>query len=1129
MQMIFFFYGLAFLVMGIVIFLMPKKNDLLGLSEDLWLVGLFGLLHGTNEWVDLFILRGSPFNVPVLTTLGALLLPLSFAPLLHFGVRTLFRGTRSFRSLRHLWMLPLVGWAAACFLTHGFLTPGILARYFICLPGAFLTAAGLSQTVFKADKERLPGTVFGGAISAAVFFVFYGVLSGLVVPKAGFLPASLINYPNFIQAVGVPVQFFRMICACLLAFSFFALTGIYAFNPVKNRVVRRGGIRRKITLWLSGMVFAVFILFSVSGYQLVSQMREQTIGESLEGAAKLISVSIASLIRKEMEELRIYFNDPEWKEFLAERNARPELSSPRAREDLFKAMDQKWADPSATELEQYLSRPMISRLKNYTNTEERLVEILLTDRYGGLVASSEKTTDFFQGDESWWKDTFDDGKGRETVQDAAWDASSGTMSVDLAVPVRDAEGGVIGIAKQVMKLQALFKYLQDYHIGKTGHAVLVNASGDILFHQGIEPLSRKFYGQKEFEILLRSGKKRGILVEPHGHKGEIFAAFAKVDSPILEANGVHWYVFVDQSKEEILAPLWKIWLILGAAGGVFFLIFLWITHLLASRLAEPLRQLTFAAREVQNGNWEYVLDVHSSDEIQELAESFRFMVQHLRERQSELLRSKEEIEALSQGLERKVEERTKELSESQRATMNILEDLSETNEQLKKFTEELTRAKNEIEAKSRELQRSEEFLKNTGQMAKVGGWELDLRTQAISWTDETYRIHELEVGSTQSLEDAIHCYAPESLPVLQEALRKCSTTGEPFDLELEFITARTKRRIWVRSIGQALREEGKIVKLWGTFQDIDLRKRAELALKRQADELEIQSWGLHKANDGIRALYQELEVKNADLAKLSRLKDDFVSIVAHELRNPLGVVREAAALILDGLVGPVSEEQKKYIEIIRHTGDRLIHITTDLLDLAKIEAGKIIVNYEPMDLLSLVRQSCEGIALRANKKGLTVSQDFQGEKLEIMGDFDKLSQVMINLLSNAFKFTEKGGITVEVRDLGEEVRCAVKDTGPGIAPENLARLFSKFEQFGKPTASSEKGSGLGLVISKSIVEAHGGRIWAESEPGQGTAFIFTLPKKPKRKQKLGEILVEEKALSPEQSAEALRKQNGAKA
>jgi signal transduction histidine kinase len=294
-------------------------------------------------------------------------------------------------------------------------------------------------------------------------------------------------------------------------------------------------------------------------------------------------------------------------------------------------------------------------------------------------------------------------------------------------------------------------------------------------------------------------------------------------------------------------------------------------------------------------------------------------------------------------------------------------------------------------------------------------------------------------------------------------------------------------------------------------------------ITKAKEELETQSWGLQKANDGIKALYQEMEIKNQQLEKLSQLKDDFVSIVAHELRNPLGVLREAAALILDGLMGPVVEKQKTYLEIIQRTADRLIRVTTDLLDLAKIEAGKIVVNFESMDLLSLAKQACEGISLRTQKKGLTISEDFPEGKLEISGDFDKLSQVMINLLTNALKFTDKGGITVEIRDLGEEVRCAVKDTGRGISKEDLSRLFSKFEQFGNSSPSAEKGSGLGLVISKSIVEAHGGRIWAESEPGKGSSFIFTLPKK-QRKKKLGEILLDEKTLTPEKLSEALRKQ-----
>ena len=201
---------------------------------------------------------------------------------------------------------------------------------------------------------------------------------------------------------------------------------------------------------------------------------------------------------------------------------------------------------------------------------------------------------------------------------------------------------------------------------------------------------------------------------------------------------------------------------------------------------------------------------------------------------------------------------------------------------------------------------------------------------------------------------------------------------------------------------------------------------------------------------------------------------------------------QAIAAML-GLAGPVAEEQKKYIEIIRRTGDRLIRIANDLLDLAKIEAGKIVINYEPMDFLSLVRQCSEGIALRAHKKGLTVSEDFPGAKLEILGDFDKLSQVMINLLGNAFKFTSKGFIEISVLEEETTVKCSVKDTGIGIAHKDLPRLFSKFDQIGKPSASGMKGTGLGLVISKEIILAHHGKIWAESELGRGSTFHFILP------------------------------------
>ena len=597
------------------------------------------------------------------------------------------------------------------------------------------------------------------------------------------------------------------------------------------------------------------------------------------------------------------------------------------------------------------------------------------------------------------------------------------------------------------------------------------------------------------------------------------------------------------------------------------------------------------------------------------------------------------------------------LRDHQLATMNILEDTTETNEKLRKYTEELTRAKTDLEAKTLQLQKATEFLSNTGAMAKVGGWALDLTTQEFFWTDEMFRIHGVEVGTVQALEAGIAYYAPQSRSLIKEALRKAAETGESFDLELELVPAKAERRIWVRVFGKAVYAGDKIVKLEGTCQDIDVpkkaaaallqseerlrsitdsaqdailmmdpkgnisfwnpaaerilcyrseevlgrplhqllvpsrfqqahagafpefqktgkgaavgktlelaairkdgveipvdlslsaihrddgwnavgllrdiseRKEAEKKLKGLMNDLADQSRGLQKANDGIMALYQELEKKNAELAKLDQLKNDFVSIVAHELRNPLMVIREAAVLILDGLAGPVDAEQKVFLTMMQQTSDQLVHITNDLLDLAKIESGKIVINFEKIDLCSLAKQSCDGIRLRAQKKGIAILQDFHDPKVEIAGDFDKLTQVMTNLLSNAFKFTKQGSITVEIKDLGEEVRCAVKDTGSGISEEDLVKLFSKFVQFGKRADLEEKGTGLGLVISKSIVEAHGGRMGVESKPGTGSTFFFILPKQQPEKKRvtLSKSLVPEKTRTPEERDQALRKQKG---
>jgi len=259
-------------------------------------------------------------------------------------------------------------------------------------------------------------------------------------------------------------------------------------------------------------------------------------------------------------------------------------------------------------------------------------------------------------------------------------------------------------------------------------------------------------------------------------------------------------------------------------------------------------------------------------------------------------------------------------------------------------------------------------------------------------------------------------------------------------------------------------------------------------------ELEVQSWGLKKTNEGVRTLYKELEKKNEELSKLDQLKSDFLSTVSHELRTPLTTIRETVSQTLDGVLGPTTSKQQEFLSMCLENIERLRRIINNLLDLSKIEAGKIELKKKLTDIPGLVKRTCLTFSSRLSSKGLEVKTTFSPETIEGYLDEDKIIQVLNNLIGNSIKFTKQGFIGVSAVDKGDFIEFSVSDTGKGISEENLAQLFTKFKQFGQAVDPEEKGTGLGLSISKGIIDLHRGKIWAESKLGQGTRFIFTLPK-----------------------------------
>jgi len=231
------------------------------------------------------------------------------------------------------------------------------------------------------------------------------------------------------------------------------------------------------------------------------------------------------------------------------------------------------------------------------------------------------------------------------------------------------------------------------------------------------------------------------------------------------------------------------------------------------------------------------------------------------------------------------------------------------------------------------------------------------------------------------------------------------------------------------------------------------------------------------------------------LKELDKMKSDFVSNVSHELRTPLTAVKGSVDNMLDGLTGLLNEKQSRYLTRIKSNADRLTRLINDILDLSRIEAGKIDLQPAVLPLVTLAKEVTEGLRPVAVDKLISLEVASPDASVTAWADRDKVIQVLMNLIGNAVKFTPTHGkVSVTVERNGDEwVQTSVADTGPGIPLEEANKIFDKFYQIAQAGKQKARGTGLGLAISKALVEMHGGRIWVESEVGRGSTFFFTLP------------------------------------
>jgi len=496
---------------------------------------------------------------------------------------------------------------------------------------------------------------------------------------------------------------------------------------------------------------------------------------------------------------------------------------------------------------------------------------------------------------------------------------------------------------------------------------------------------------------------------------------------------------------------------------------IWLTSLVITRryISRPLLSLQESASSIAKGDLDTFIDKGSSGEIGVLAQHLDVMRGSIKRLFEELSESKDKVEEYSRTLEQKVEARTQDLA------------------------------------------RSIEELKALGDVSHAVSSTLDLQTVLATIVAHAAKLSEAEAGALYEFDQTIHEFRLRATHQLSEKLiQKIQESKVRLSKTIVGRAGVSRAPVQVPEIQDepalplllAAKQDGYRAMLAVPLLREDKLIGALVVLRKAPGQFRketvhlLENLATHSALAIHNArLFREIEEKGCQLEIAGKHKSEFLANMSHELRTPLNAILGYTQLILDGIYGDVPEKIREVLERLEKNGVHLLRLINDVLDLSKIEAGRLSLSLNDYSMEELVQTVLPAVEFLAAEKNLALKVTVPRGLPPGRGDGKRIAQVFLNLIGNAVKFTEEGEVRVNVVTSEGMFLVSVSDTGPGLSEADQQKIFDKFNQADNSTTRKKGGTGLGLSIAKHITEMHGGRIWVESKLGKGSTFRFTVP------------------------------------